>query len=556
MLTQIDLKNLATIQELHLELLAGTTVITGETGAGKSILIDAIEIALGARATGDMVRPGQEKAEISISFDVSKIPEAKDWLQVHEHDDETGECIIRRTVQKDGRSKSFINGSPTTLQLLREFSDLLINIHGQHEHQALFKQDTQREMLDNYSGHRNLVTGVSTLAKEWHQLAQKLNDLRKHHGERNSRSEFLKFQWQELDALQLSADEFQTLETEHKQLANHGQLLVNINLALSNLAEDDNQNALTLLNQSLDALETIESFNPKIQGWIENLRSAIIQVSDTENELRHYQENVELDPERLQWVEQRISTLFDVARKHKVLPQELFALQQKIAAELAELDTSDERLAELEKNLGAIEINYQTAATKLSNSRNKFAKKLTQEITQIIHELSLPHGKFYIHFATDDLPAFSPHGLEKIVFQITTNAGQPLQPLAKVASGGELSRISLAIHMATAEQHTIPSLIFDEVDVGISGGTAEIVGKLLRRLGKTHQLLCITHLPQVAAQGHQHFLVEKTHEKNATFTHIRSLTSKEKIQELARLLGGVEITKKTIEHAREMLEKA
>jgi DNA repair protein RecN (Recombination protein N) len=556
MLTQIDITNLATIQELHLELYANTTVITGETGAGKSVLIDAIELALGSRATGDMVRAGSEKADISITLDFKKLPVVAAWLKDADLDNEYQECIIRRTVQKDGRSKSYVNGTPVTLQHVRELSDLFINIHGQHEHQALFKQDTQRDMLDKFAGHATLVTTVATLAQQGQKLSHQISELKKVGGERQSRIEFLKFQAQELEELQLQDGEFQALDLEHKQLANSGELLQNINLALMTLADDENQNASNIMNKALIALETVQNVNPKIVGWVETLKSAIIQMSDVEGELRHYLENVDLDPERLQWIEDRIGVLFDIARKHKVAPENLYALKLKISAELVELDSSDERVAELEKELSVLEKNYQTAATKLSTSRAKFAKKLTQEITQIIHELSLPQGKFHIHFATEDMPHFSTHGLEKIIFQITTNVGQPLQALAKVASGGELSRISLAIHMATAEQHTIPALIFDEVDVGISGGTAEIVGKLLRRLGETHQLLCITHLPQVAAQGHHHLLVEKQHEKAATFTRIRALTAKEKINELARLLGGVEITKKTLEHAREMLEKA
>lgn len=555
MLTQIDITHLATIDELHLDLLPGTTVITGETGAGKSVLIDAVELALGSRATGDMVRTGRDKADISISFNLNKLPEATQWLKNHELNDSSDECIIRRTIHRDGRSRSYINGTPSTLQLVRELSDFLINIHGQHEHQALFKQDTQRDMLDQYAGHQELVASVSALAKEWQALSAILKDLRKSNNERTSRSDFLRFQLRELEELRLAPNEFQTLEIEHKQLANRGSLLQNINLALMHLAEQENSNVLSLLNQSLDALETLQDVDPKINAWVETIKNAIIQLGDTEDDLRHYLENVDLDPERLQWLEERIGTLFDMSRKHKITPEELFALQQKIAAELSELDNSDERIIELENKLQTIEQNYHTAANKLSEKREKSAKKLAKEITQIIHELSLPHGQFEILLSRDDVSHYSAHGLEKIIFQITTNIGQPLQALAKVASGGELSRISLAIHMATAEQHTIPTLIFDEIDVGISGGTAEIVGKLLRRLGKTHQLLCITHLPQVAAQGQQHLLVEKQHKNNATYTHIRHLTSEEKTRELARILGGVEITQKTLDHAREMLEK-
>ncbi|MES2218764.1 MAG: DNA repair protein RecN [Pseudomonadota bacterium] len=554
MLTQIDIINLATIQKLHVELSSGTTVITGETGAGKSVLIDAIELALGGRGTGDFVRQGCEKADISLTFAVRKLPDIQSWLRQHDLENED-ECIIRRTLSRDGRSKSYINHIPTTLQVLRELSDLLINIHGQHEHQALFQLATQRDMLDKYAGHLDLTAKVAALSQEWHSVQNTLAQLRMANQESSSRSDFLRFQLLELEELQLKPNEFQTLDLEHKQLANAGALLENLAFALTTLADDENHNAGRALNQILHALENIREFNPKAALWIENIKNALIQVNDVENELRHYQENIDLDPERLQWIEQRIGTLFDMARKHKIAPDNLLALQEKITAELASLDNSDARLAELAEQLLVIEKNYQAAAKKLSASRAKASLQLAKEITAIIHELSLPHGKFEVGFSKDDVPVFASFGAEKIIFQITTNVGQPLQPLAKVASGGELSRISLAIHMATAEQHTIPTLIFDEVDVGISGGTAEIVGKLLRRLGATHQLLCITHSPQVAAQGQQHLLVAKRHESDATYTDVRLLTAKEKISEMARMLGGVEITKKTLEHAREMVEK-
>ena len=555
MLTQIDIVNLATIQKLHFELANGTTVITGETGAGKSILIDAIELALGGRAAGDFVRQGSEKADISLIFAVHDLPEIKQWLQRHDLENESDECIIRRTVTRDGRSKSYINNIPSTLQVLRELSDLLINIHGQHEHQALFQPATQRDMLDKYAGHLDLTANVASLSQEWHTLARLLSDLQNANHERSSRSEFLRFQFQELRELQLKEGEFQALDLEHKQLANAGGMLENLTIAMAHFNDDEDHGALHSLTQVQHALENIQEFDPRISQWVESIKNINIQMNDVESELRHYQENIDLDPERLHWIDQRISTLFDTARKYKVNPDALPAFQEKIAAELDSLDTSDARLAELTTQLQAIEKKYNAAAKKLTTSREQAVKKLAKEITEIIHELSLPHGKFQVHLSKDDVAAYSAHGAEKIIFQITTNVGQPLQSLAKVASGGELSRISLAIHMATAEQHTIPTLIFDEVDVGISGGTAEIVGKLLRRLGTTHQLLCITHSPQVAAQGQQHLLVAKRHEQNASFTEVRLLNAKEKISELARMLGGVEITKKTIDHAREMLEK-
>ncbi len=580
MLTQIHISNLVTIQELHLDMKNGTTVITGETGAGKSILIDAIELALGNRTTGNVVRPGQEKTDISLCFDISKLPAVHTWLKNYDLDTDPHECIIRRSITQDGRSRSYINGMPTTLQPLRELSELLINIHSQHAHQSLLKSDKQRDILDRYAGnfyidnqpqpllksekqrdildgyakHYDLLDKVQMHAEQWHALNNEITTLKSMSQDRSSRGEFLKFQLNELEALQLQPDEFQHLDLEHKQLAHADELLQNINHALNCLSENEESNAIHTVNQALQALEIVQRVDPKIPAWIESLKSALIQLSDTEDELRHYLESVELDPERLQHIEQRIGVLFDLARKHKISPQELYDFQQNLATEVAALETSDERLLQLNAKLQEIEKNYFVVANKLSLSRTKAAKKLAKEITSIIHTLALPHSEFDIALEKEETVRISTCGLEKIIFQIKTSADQPMQSLQKVVSGGELSRISLAIHIATTSQHAVSSLIFDEVDVGIGGGTAEIVGKLLRQLGKTHQVLCITHQPQVAAQGHYHLRVEKTVKNNHAQTTVNFLTENEKVQELARMLGGVEITKKTIAHAKEMLE--
>ena len=554
MLTNILINNLVTIQQLNLDFYAGTTVMTGETGAGKSILIDAIELALGGRATTDVIRAGSEKVDISLCFDISKLPEARAWLKSYDLESDSSDCIIRRTINRDGRSRSFINGMPTTLQPLRELAELLINIHGQHEHQSLLKSDTQRILLDRFAGHLNLVDQVHAASDEWQTLTHEISELRTLTEERNSRSEFLKFQLHELEALNLTPDEFNALDLEHKQLANAGELLQNIKHALDCLVETEGHNALNSLTHAAQALETVQRVNPKIPQWVESIKSAIIFVSDTEDELRRYLDNVDLDPERLQWLDERIGTLFDMARKHKIAPQELYDLQQRLTKELSELENSDERLAELVKKQQALEKKYHEVATQLSASRKKSAKKLSGEITKVIKELAMPHGEFHLHFEPENSSRLSPHGLEKIYFQIKTNTGHTPQLLSKIASGGELSRISLAIHMATAGEHTIPTLIFDEVDVGIGGGTAEIVGRLLRGLGESHQVLCITHSPQVAAQGHQHLRVEKLSQENSTITQIQQLAKTDKVSEIARMLGGVEITKKTLEHAKEMVE--
>jgi DNA repair protein RecN (Recombination protein N) len=555
MLTNIQIRNLATIHEINLDFKSGTTVITGETGVGKSILIDAIELALGQRAVSEMVRQGQEKAELSLCFDVSKLPQASTWLKNYDLDSDTNECIIRRSIHKDGRSRCYINGMPTTLQPLRELSELLINIHGQHEHQTLLKSEVQRQLLDQFAGHAILMDNVRVLAEEWRALSKEIFELQHLSNEHKQRGELLKFQLTELEELNLTPEEFQQLDLEHKQLAHSDELLKSFTLALNNISENDNNNALHLLNHALQALEMVQQVDPKISVWADSLKNAILLISDTEEELHRYLNHVDLDPDRLYKVENRISTLFDLARKHKVAPQDLFELQKKLAAEYSKLENSDERLVELRQQLDALEKHYHEVAHKLSQSRLKAAKKLADEITETIHELAMPHAEFHVLFEMEDFSHPSPLGMERVIFEIKTNPGQPLQPLAKIASGGELSRISLAIHLATAGQHAIPTLIFDEVDVGIGGATAEIVGKQLRKLGNTHQVVCITHAPQVAAQSHQHLCVEKYMERELTYTRIRSLTLAEKIQELARMLGGVEITQKTLEHAREMVEK-
>lgn len=555
MLTQINISNLVTIHDLKLDISSGTTVITGETGAGKSILIDAIEFALGERATSEVVRTGQDKADISLCFDISKSPEARAWLRNFDLDNDAGECIIRRTINKDGRSRSYINGMPTTLQPLRELSELLISIHGQHEHQALLKSEAQRAMLDQFAGHAHLVDQVRVLAEEWQASKNEIVQLKKSSSDRSKHAELLKFQLRELEQLSLTPDEFTALDLEHKQLSHCGELLQNITRTLGCLSDNDELNATHALNQALQALESVQNVDPKITSWIETIKSAIIHVSDAEDELRRYLDTLDLDPERLQVVEQRITVLFDLARKHKVSPHELYELQQKLAEEYAAIETSEERITELNQKLDMLEKHYHEVAHKLSQSRLKAAKKLSDEITDTIHELALPHGEFHVLFEMENFSQPALHGMEKIIFEIKTNPGQPLLPLAKIASGGELSRICLAIHLATAERHTIPGLIFDEVDVGIGGGTAEIVGKLLRRLGESHQVLCITHAPQVAAQGHQHLLVEKFTENNVAYTLIQTLSQDQKIKELARMLGGVEITQKTLEHAQEMIER-
>lgn len=554
MLIQLHINHLVTIQSLHLDFKAGTTIFTGESGAGKSILIDAIELALGKRATYDIIRADQEKAEIGLCFDVSHLKDARKWLEQYDLD-QNSECIIRRTIHRDGRSRSFINGVPTTLPPLRELGELLLQIHGQHEHQFLLKNDTQRALLDRYAGHHALLEQVRTLAEEWQQLSKERTHLQRLIEDRNNRDEFLKFQLQELNELNLSAETFQQLDLEHKQLAHAEALLHNIQNALSYLSEQE-VNSSSLLNQAMQSLEHVQRFDPKVTSWLETLKHALVCINDTENELRHHLDKITWDPKRLQWLNERIQLMFDIARKHKISPGDLYNFKLKLHQDYAELAQYDDTLAALTEKIILLEKEYGEAAHTLSQSRKHAAIHLQTEITKLLHQLSLPEADFQIIFEKEASDKISPQGLEKVIYYIKTNVGHVLQPLAKIASGGELSRMCLAIHLATADQNHTPTLIFDEIDVGVGGKATEMIGKLLRRLGKSHQVFCITHQPQVAAYSHQHIRVEKINKENVAHTLIQELTPEEKIMELARMLGGIKITQKTLAHARELVEKS
>lgn len=552
MLNQIHIRDLATIEELHLNLHTGSTMITGETGAGKSIFIEAIELALGGRASQNLIRPGKERAEISLSFDITKFPHVITCLQNLDlyHDD--SECIIRRVITADGRSRSYVNGSPSTLQLVKELGELLFHLHSQHEQQVLLKSENQREMLDRFADHLPLAAQVQQLAQQWRTLGDTIAELRAKSLERNDRSEYLRFQLNELNDLKLRAGEWETLEAEHHRLTHSEELMRHIQQALQQIADDENNNALTLLNDVRKTLDDIQPVEAKANEWISTLESSLIQLTDLESELRNYLESTDLDPERLQIVEERVSQIFNLSRKHKIPPQELFQFQERLVNELGTLDSSDENIKKLESQQQAIFKEYAEQAAKLSVSRQKAAAKLEKEITTTIRSLSLPHGEFKIELEKET-HALSLHGNEKIVFLIKTNPDQSLQPLAKVISGGELSRLSLAAHLALAHKTSIPTLVFDEVDTGLSGATAEKIGKLLRKLGDSYQVFCVTHQPQVAACGHHQLLVEKYFVQKTTHTRLRLLAIEERTKEIARMLGGEKITEKTLDHAREVL---
>jgi DNA repair protein RecN (Recombination protein N) len=553
MLTHIHIRDFATIEELHLCFNHGTTMITGETGAGKSIFIEAIELALGGRASQNIVRPGKEKAEISLSFDISHFPKVIDCLKNLDLYHDVPECIIRRIITSDGRSRSYVNGSSSTLQLVKELGELLFHLHGQHEQQVLLKTETQREMLDRFADLLPLAAQVKTLAETWRNLEQELTSLREKTTERASRCDYLRFQLEELQDIKLQPGEWQALEAEHHRLTHAEELMRNIQAVINQIAEGDNQTILSLMNEARKTFEAILGLEPKASEWMNTLQSAMIQLSDLESELKNYLESTELDPEKLQYIEDRVSLIFNLSRKHKITPQELVSFQDQLETELTSLNSSDENILNLEKQQIAIEKEYEKLAEKLSLERKQAALKLEKEISNTIRTLSLPHGEFKIGLEKEN-NKLSTHGNEKIIFLIKTNPDQAMQALGRVISGGELSRLSLAAHLALANRTTIPALVFDEVDTGLSGATAEKIGKLLRKLGTSYQVFCVTHQPQVAACGHHHLFVEKYFEGKSTHTRLRLLNNDEKTREIARMLGGEKITEKTLEHAREVLE--
>lgn len=551
MLTNINIKNFAIIDQLNLDLSSGTTVLTGETGAGKSIIVDAVVLALGARASNDVIKHGKDRADISISFDLDDNVVARDVLKELELD-HANECIIRRTITKDGRSKSFINNVPATLQSLRKITENLINIHGQHEFQLLLKKTAQRNLLDDFAGHKELTGKLKKIFYLWQQHKKEHEHLQKTSQDATARAEFLIYQIKELAELGLSENETELLHQEHKQLANADELLNNCQTAISFLSDNEEVNVTKLLRQAMFSLEKIKNIAPQLKNAASLLDGSSVEILEASNEIKHYLDSVELNPARLREVEQRLIKIEDVARKHRIKPENLIELHKKMQQELESLENKDEMLQVLHGKIEEAQKEYFVAAKKLTMSRKKHAKNLSELVTANMQQLGMRDGKFVIEFK--DLAA-SANGCEEVIFMVTTNAGQPLNSLSKIASGGELSRISLAIQVVTAQKSATPTLIFDEVDVGVGGATAEIVGKLLRKLGESAQTLCITHQAQVAAKGHKHLLIGKKKRENLVEVNVIYLDKHNKIKELARMIGGVKITEQTLAHAEEMLTK-
>jgi DNA repair protein RecN (Recombination protein N) len=553
MLTHIHVRDFAIVEEIDLALEAGMTVVTGETGAGKSIVIGALGLALGDKAEVQKIRAGCERAEVTLTFDASGVAPVRQWLAEQGLEAE-GECLVRRVLTRDGRSRAYINDAPSSLPALRQLGEMLLDIHGQHAHQSLLRQDTQRELLDDFGEHAELLRELGETYRRWRDTRQAADELSKSAAERNSRLDLLRYQQKELDALGLAPSELTELGEEHLRLANVHQLMQVTRRLLDLLYEREDDALITELTSGVSELAQMKRLDARLETPASLLTDALIPLEEAASELRHYVTHLDADPERLTWVEQRLGQIHTLARKYRVSPEELPGLHQNLLRELASWEGSEGELEKLQQQLSELESRYLALAAELRQRRTHAAEMLQQQVSADMQRLGMGGGRFAIAFA--NLEQFSPTGMERVEFNVSTNPGQPLMPLSKVASGGELSRISLAIQVAAVQSGQIPTLVFDEVDVGIGGRVAEIVGQKLLTLARNRQVLCITHLPQVAALGQQHLQVSKHSEDSDTHIEIRVLSSEERIAELARMSGGVEITTQTVAHAKDLLERA
>lgn len=553
MLKHLSVRNLAVVEDLSLDFEGGMTSLTGETGAGKSLLVDALGLVLGDRGDANLIRHGHDRAEIEAAFDITANPALQEWLSDNELDEDEL-CHLRRTVNRKGPSKAYINGRQVPISQLREISERTIDIHGQHAHQSLLRTETHRELLDTVAEHQALLKEMRNAYRDWQQTRARLDAIREQSDESQARYELLQYQVQELESLELTDEYVSQLVQEQHQLAHASQLMETAQISLESLFDQEHSPAYRQLSHATSELASLQEYEPRFQEIVETLNAALINLDESESALRHYLDNADLDPARLSSVEESLSALHDIARKHHIEIEQLPAHYQALSEELASLTDSQQDASELAETVRQQEQQCLDLAEKIHHQRVKTATQLSSQLTDSIRELAMPAGEISIEVNQTD--KLHEHGFDQVSIRVTTNPGQPAGDLAKVASGGELARISLAIQVVTAGQRTVPTLVFDEVDVGIGGGIAEIVGQHLRLLATTQQVICITHLPQVAAQAHHQLQVTKEHDADSARIEIHSLSESERIEEIARMLGGVRLTEKTRSHAQEMLEQA
>jgi DNA repair protein RecN (Recombination protein N) len=555
MLMNLQVRDFAIVDRIDIEFDPGMTVLTGETGAGKSILVDALGLVLGERGSAQLVRDGAKRAEFAAEFNVAKLSAVKAWLDDQALDVED-DCLLRRVINADGRSRAFINGNSVPLSQLKALGELLLDIHGQHFHQSLGRRNIQRALLDHFGGLLEDRSRVEAQFELWRSLADGLQSITDAEADRASRLDLLTFQLNELQSLALESGELDALNSERQRLQNSGKLVEGVGTALDSLFDNEAGNANSLVADAVRSIEQMAEFDATLEPVLEALNGASIQVAEAAETLRRYRESIDMDPARRDWVEERLDAVQTISRKHRVSGDELPQLAEQLRVEHDELSHAEERGRELEEQAEAAKAEFLKRAKSLSKARTGAATRFSAAVTEAMHGLGMPGGIF--HAAVTPIPVDSakPWGLDNIEFLISANPGQAPQPLAKVASGGELSRMALSIQVIASDGSAIPTMVFDEVDSGVGGSVAEMVGRRLQQLGANRQVLCVTHLPQVASLADQHFRISKVTDGKSTRTRVHVLGKDERIEELARMLGGVEITRKTLEHAAEMLAGA
>ncbi len=554
MLTSLYVRHFAVVEEAEIAFGAGLTVVSGETGAGKSLLVDALMLLAGARADSGMVRAGSDRAELTADFDLSDLPEARDWLR-REELDEDDTCQLRRVIRAEGSSRAWINGRPASAGQLGELATLLVEIHGQHEHQALLSRAHQLELLDAYAGNETLVSQIRELAQQWRDLGVRFRKL-SGGDDREQRIELLGHELGELEKWALPPAELTDLEASHKRLANAGRLAEGAG-GVVELLDGESEFALRrALGRAQLEMSKLAALDDKLAPWLELLDNASIQLSEAVDGLGRYAMDVDLDPDRYADVDTHLTRLHELSRRHRVPVPELHDKAASLRAELDELEGAGDALEKLATQRQRLQERYDETAATLSQARHDAAARLGSEVSALMTELGMSGGRLVVELETSADKEPDPQGRERCELLVSANPGQPPRPLRKVASGGELARISLAIEVATLGKDTVGTMVFDEVDTGIGGAVAEVVGQKLRALGGQRQVLCVTHLPQVAAQGHAHLRVSKASDGESTRTQIEKLDAGGRRDELARMLGGVEITRETRAHAKQMLERA
>ncbi len=549
MLRSLIIRDYVIVDRLQLDFERGYTALTGETGAGKSILIDALALTLGERNDAPIVRPGAERADITAEFDIDAGAELERWLADNELEAEEGRCLLRRVIEAAGRSRSFINGRPATLAQCRELGAFLLDIHGQHQHQSLTRPASQRALLDGYGGCTAQSAAVAAAWRSWQQRRDTRIAFETNAAAYAAERETLEWTVRELDALAFDADDWRELQAEHGRLAHAASLIEAAQAGMEVLSEGEHA-ALSQVNGVAARLEQLLDYDPALKEILDVLEPARIQLQEAVYALRHYQQRLELDPQRLREAEHRLDAVHGAARKYRVRPEEIGELLERQRARLQELapGADSEALHKLEEEA---RIAYLGEAQKLTAARKKAAKALSVEVVAAMQRLAMAGGMFEVHL--DPLEEPAAHGMEQVEFRVSAHPGMAPQPIAKVASGGELSRVSLAIQTATSQVAEVPTLIFDEVDAGIGGRVAEMVGRMLQGLGKRHQVLCVTHLPQVAASADHQWQVSKAAKNGSVASRVQPLDREQRVEEIARMLGGIKITETTRRHAAEML---